>query len=292
MQVRVNNVNRATSQTRNFGSYIQLESSDGDYAASHFPDDPDGNVYRGSTGNHSATLDYIGTNFARYANAGYFKQNNGAANNWNDLINLTYTLSTTSDADYAWRVREVADVEEWMTYFSVYTLALSRETSFATGRGDDFSMFFGVNDPRGLLLAHDWDTILNEGDTRPGTFTDSLFRMCPAADAAANTVQLNRFLRHPEFAPLYYQELKRLADTVFSPAQVGPTLDQALGGWVPQDIVNRMKTFSSNRTAYVLSQIPLTLTAKTPPAVILTSPTNGAVYGTPVNINLRGDRHR
>jgi len=102
-------------------------------------------------------------------------------------VQLTDVLANTPNAQYVQRVREVANVEAWMRYFAVYSLLLSRETSFATGRGDDFSMYRGVNDPRFLLLAHDWDTILNEGDTRPGTFTDSLFRMCPTVNPNANT---------------------------------------------------------------------------------------------------------
>jgi hypothetical protein len=286
VQVRVNNENRATSSTRNFGSYIQLESTDGEYAASHFPNDPDGNVYRGSTGAHSATLDPLGTNFATYANAGYFKQNNGAANDWSDLAHLTDVLGNTPNNQYVQRVREVADVEEWMTYLAVYTLLLSRETSLATGRGDDFSMFFGVKDPRCLLVAHDWDTVLNEGDTRPGTYTDSIFRMCPSVEPNSNTRQFDRFLLHPEFVPIYFNELKRLSDTVFAPAQLGATLDQMLGSWVPADVINRMKVFGSNRVAYVRSQLPLDLSAKTLPTVAITSPADGAVFGSPVNITI------
>jgi hypothetical protein len=290
VRVLVNNVNRADERyTRNYGFYIHLESTDDEYVARHFPNDREGNVYRGSTGGHSATMDYLGTDWTRYLDAGYFKQNNVAANDWSDLINLTRVLSTTPDAQYAEAVRQVADVEEWMRYFAVFSLLLSRETSFATGRGDDYSFFIGRNDPRCLLLAHDWDTILNEGDTRPGVWTDSIFRMCPDVNAAANTYVLNRFMRHPEFVPLYYKELKRLCDTVFAPENLNRTLDQLLGGWVPADIISRMKTFAANRRNYVLSQIPLTLSAKTLPTVRLISPPDGSAYGAPATVRLEAE---
>jgi hypothetical protein len=42
---------------------------------------------------------------------------------------------------------------------------------------------------------------------------------------------VNRFLRHPEFVPLFYAELKRMIETTFSAGEIEPLFDQALGDW-------------------------------------------------------------
>src|SRR5439155_21162817 len=147
---------------------------------------------------------------------------------------------------------------------------------------NDYTMYRGAKDPRFLLLAHDWDTILNQGDTTGG-FTDSLFRMCPAVNAGANVTVLNRFMRHPQFVPAYYRELKRLAETVFSPAQLRSTLGTVLGDFVPQATINNMANFGSNRVNYVLSQIPLQLTFNTSLGQV-----NGYYYTTSPTVVLDG----
>src|SRR6185369_6876370 len=217
-RVRLNNIDRASSGSPQYGVFIQLQPTDGNYAKTHFTEDPEGNLYRGQAQGilggtlHAATLSYLGTNWTSYANQGYSQQSGN--NDWSDLANLCAVLNTNTPDDnvYAQAVRQVVDVDEWMRYFAVFSLTLSRETSLATGQGDDFSMYRGVIDPRFQLLAHDWDTILNQGDTTGG-FTDSIFRMCPAVNGSANTTVFNRFMRHPQFVPSYYRELYRLATT-------------------------------------------------------------------------------
>src|SRR6185369_150437 len=231
-RVRLNNIDRASSGSPQYGVFIQLQPTDGNYAKTHFTEDPEGNLYRGQAPGilggtlHNATLSYLGTNGNLYANQGYSKQSGN--DDWSDLANLCAVLNTNTPDDnvYAQAVRQVADVDEWMRFFAVFTLTLSRETSIANGVGDDYTMYRGSIDPRFKLLAHDWDTILNEGDTTGG-FTDGLFRMCTAVPnpaPSANTPFLNRFMRHPQFVPSYYRELYRLATTAFSPGQLGATL--------------------------------------------------------------------
>src|SRR5438876_10613949 len=141
-----------------------------------------------------------------------------------------------------------------MLYLAAFTLTDSIERSLATGQGDDYSMDRGVHDRRFMWLAHDWDTILGEGDTA-GNVSDNLFRMCPVVNPGANTPVLNRFMLNPEFVPLYFKHLKELCDTTFSPAQLNPMLDDALGylvGLGQGGVLDRMKTFAAQRRAYVL----------------------------------------
>ncbi|HRY50524.1 MAG TPA: lamin tail domain-containing protein [Candidatus Paceibacterota bacterium] len=286
VQVRVNNANRASSGSPQYGSYIQVESMDGAYAAGHFPQDPNGNLYRCQSSAHECDLDYLGDDFLDYVNAGYSKESNGGENDWTDLIRLTEVLTQATDLEYASAVRAVVDVEQWMRYFAVFTLADSKETSLANGAGDDFSLYRGLSDARFRLLAHDWDTCFNEGDSR-GNARDHLFRMCPAVMGATNynlgAKVLNRFMLHPEFVPVYYGELLRLCDTVFAPEHFNSTLNRLLGGTIPASVISRMESFNSERVAYVRSQIPLRLSFQTNLPVA-----NGYLYATSSVVNLSG----
>lgn len=267
-QVRVNAQNLVGSGGRFFGSYALVEAINADYAENHFPNDADGNLYRGSTGAHSAGLNYLGTNSNNYIGAGYSKSSNASEDDWSDLFHLTDVLGNTPEADYAERVQEVANVELWMRYFAVFTLLQSMETSMGTGRGDDYAMYRGRNDPRFLLLPHDLDTIFGDGDTPVGP-TAHIFRMVPLVGQPMpphqppNVTMLNRFMLHPEFVPIYFRELKRLIDTTFSPAELEPLVDKLLANYVPGGTLTALKNFAVARNASVLSQIPLSLTVNT-----------------------------
>src|SRR6185503_16294643 len=75
-----------------------------------------------------------------------------------------------------------------------------------------------------------------------------------------NVVNLNRFMLNPEFVPVYFTELKRMAETIFSPGQLNPLVDQVLGSFVPASTLNAIKDFALARNANVLAQIPMSLT--------------------------------
>ena len=246
-QVRVNGANLLSG----LAPFAQQELPDGDYASLHFPNDPNGNVYRGSSGSHSATLSYLGTDPNSYIANGYSKTANGAENDWSDLISLTDVLNNTPDDDYLEAMQARVNVQQWMTYFAVFTLLDSRETSLGIGSGDDFGMYRGLLDPRFQLLGHDFDTIFSQGDVA-GNVNDDIFRATSVAAVA-------RFLRRAEFAPLYYRTLTNLMATAFAPEQVSAALDQHLSSWVNAGVIASMKSFSANRNAGVLAQIPLNL---------------------------------
>jgi hypothetical protein len=262
VQVRVNGENLADAGSPMYGSYVHLEEIDTDFAENHFPLDPNGNLYRGTRDGAGGNLAYRGTNVSQYRNNGYTKQSNVSEDDWSDLINLTFVLNNTPDSEYAAAVRRVVNVEEWVRYFAMMIMTGYGETSIGSnGDGDDYSMYRGVDDPRFLLLPHDHDTDFGQGDGSLLPPTSPIFR------ATANPV-VNRFLRHPEFVPLFYAELKRMVETTFSAAEIEPLFDQALGDWVTPQVVSDMKTWVTQRRAFVLSQIPLNLTVTSPLPVV------------------------
>lgn len=256
VQVRVNALNLAQPGQPQFGSYAANEVVNDEFVRDQFPLDAEGNLYRGVRdmipGNYaSASLVWLGADYASYTNA-YAKENHAILNDWSDLIRLLDALNNTPEADYAETVRRVVNVEQWMRYFAINTLLDNQENSLANGAGDDFILYRGAQDPRFLLLPYDLDSLMGRG-TRATSYADGLWRMTSLA-------AINRFMKHPDFVPLYFKHLKQLAETSFAPARMNPWLDHLLSDYVDAPVIATMKEFNSNHVAYVTSQIPLRLT--------------------------------
>src|SRR6188768_101817 len=117
-------------------------------------------------------------------------------------------LLTTDNA------RAVINVEQWLTHLAVMSLFNNRETGLNTGYNDDYFMYRGVKDPRFVLVYHDLDTIMGQGDS-PGSPTDGIFTATANNGSGA---AFNRFMHWPDFEPIYYRILQRLLDTTFSAA--------------------------------------------------------------------------
>lgn len=283
VQVRINGTNQAHStpdgsnDSYQFGMYYCFESYDSDWAAAHVPSDAGGNLYKGVWYvdgvrlKRGADLEYLGEEPVayqqRYAETGptsdsgpYSKQSNVVEDDWSDLIALTRAFSTnTPDAEFISSINHQLNVEQWLRFIAVNSLILNMETTLATGAGDDISMYRGVSDPRFLLLNHDLDTVLGQGDSSP-SWTRSIFK---AADLPA----LSRLLKHPDIAPRYFQALNGLAETTFSTPVLNRILRQSLGGWVPSEYIEAMRNAAERRRTNVLEQIPTRYAVASPSPV-------------------------
>lgn len=314
VQYRINGINPAPitapfnggNNGAGYGAFILVEPVNGDLAQNMFPEDGDGNVYRASTGQHAAQLNYQGTNPAGYLGIGYFKTSNQTQNDWSDLINLTAAFGNTGPLpEYLEAMSTNVNVEVWMRYFALGTLINYGETSLFNGRGDDYALYRGVIDPRFVPIGHDFDTVFGQGDTvdiPPGTgyypirTNASLFIMLNPPNTGGggfggnppNITLLRRFLTNEVFAPIFFAEVKRLAETVFDPAELNPLFDQLLtwNNGPTLTTINDMKNYAANRRANALAQIPLTLTARS----ALTS-SNGYPYTTVSTVTLSGNSH-
>ncbi|MGB2864948.1 MAG: lamin tail domain-containing protein [Sedimentisphaerales bacterium] len=251
VQVRVNGDNLAESGSGMYGSYAHVEVIDSDFAGNHFPDNADGNAYKGMRDAGPADLQYRGSNPDSYRNS-YFKGTNEAQDDWSDLMDLCYVMSETPDDIYVQEVKRVADVEKWLRFFALNALLDNSETSLANGYGDDYYLYSGVEDPRFVLIQHDLDTIFG----RSGSTTSSIFRSSPIQ-------AIDRFLTHPEFIGRYYFHLKNLIETTLSEEQLGPFLDDLQGDFVPDSLIQNMMNFVAARNRHVLSLIPSELTVQT-----------------------------
>src|SRR5262249_33896397 len=129
-----------------WGVYNLVEPINNEWAAVHFPTDPNGNVYRVSSGSHTATLAYLGTNKNDYISRGYSKTSSASEDNWTDLFNLTDILNNAPVAQYGNAVSNRLNVRQWMTYFATFSLMEYSETALGSGFGDDFSLYRGLVD--------------------------------------------------------------------------------------------------------------------------------------------------
>lgn len=283
VQVRINGRNLASTDPNSpqNGSYVFIEPLNGDWAGKHFPLDGSGNMFRASIGGHTANLSKV-TSKAQALTLGYSKTSNISEDDWTPLFQLTAVLNDTPDEAYVNTVRQWVNVEEWMRYFAFMTVINSMETSLASGTGDDYSLYQGVQDKRFQVLVHDLDTICGLGDTPTGPNVN-IFRMVPQINSGSNTRVMNRFMLHPEFVPLYYRELLRLINGVFSPSEFASVVDSALGSWTNPDLIASMKSFQAQRNAGVLAQIPQRLTVQSSLTI-----SNGLPYTLDVTASLNG----
>jgi hypothetical protein len=260
VQVRVNGSNLALMDpSRMYGYYAYLEVYDGDWCESHVPDDGNGNIYKAAyASGWNADLTYLGTDPADYEYAGYFKLTNEAENDWTDLYDLTWVLDNEPDATYVEEVNRILYVEQWLRWFALNTIVGNNENGLATGVGDDYRMYRPMEDPRFQLLIHDLDTILHVAHEEP-PIDRSIFYV---ADRGAMPL-LDQFIKHPAFVSLYYNQLIDLIETVCAPENFDPLIEQVLGGWVPDSMVDEIKQKMTERITNVLQQIPQQLTIET-----------------------------
>jgi hypothetical protein len=242
-QVRRNGVNPLGS--RPWTAYAALEVFNEDWAENHFPGDGDGNLYRGV----GARLEYTGG-----GSSGYGKRTNENENDWTDLADLTRILDpnqTPNPTTFEQQVGSVLNVHQWLRHLAIHQMLVNEENGLINGAGDDWELGRGVIDPRFHLVPHDLDELLDQGSQgQAGTPNRTII------GEMDNNPQLSRLVRHPSFLPLFWGHMRDLAEGLFSAAQFNPLIDQVLGGWTPQNTIDAMKNFLSQRVSYVLSQIP------------------------------------
>jgi hypothetical protein len=279
VQVRRGGTNAASANSPQFGSHIFLETRDSDWAENHFPLDPNGNLYTATRPNAGLFPINPPTPANLEAN-GYQKDTNKSDNDYNDVVTLLNVLNNTPDAQYPSAVREVVNAEIWLRYMAVLSLLGYGETALGSdGAPDDYTLYRGLIDTRFHFLPHDHDTDMGQGDGSRRPPTDSIFR------AGDGNPVVNRFQRHPEFVPLYYQELKFQLEHTFSLAQWTRTLDQAFANFpVNSQTIFDMKVWMTNRYFNVWSQIPTNLVIN-PPAL---SQQNGYYQTTTASVALSG----
>lgn len=255
-ELRINGADLASSASPMYGVYVRLEAFDDNFSKRHFPDDPNGNLYscfRRDSGSLEAELRYEGTDPNAYRDR-YFKASHVSQDDWSDLIHMVDVLNNAPEATYLEDVAKVINLRQWLRYIAVDSLFLNQETGLNMGIGDDYFLYCGVADPRFVLIPHDLDTILDQGNAH-GSIDMNVLSIVTGAPGRNGVEGLKRLFSHPEVVALYHDQLRDLIDTVFSPKRFDPLVDHMLGDWMPQDVVGGIKQFVVRRNAAVLAQI-------------------------------------
>src|SRR3990172_4435182 len=135
-----------------------MEVIDSDFISYNFPDDDQGNAYKGMRDAGPADWSYNGTNPDNYRYS-YLKRTNTAADDFSKLIEACWIIDRAPDSNYVQEVRRVVNVENWLLYFALNALMENNETSLANGYGDDYYTYHGIEDTRFILIAHDLDSV-------------------------------------------------------------------------------------------------------------------------------------
>ncbi|MCB1126275.1 MAG: CotH kinase family protein, partial [Verrucomicrobiae bacterium] len=236
VRLRENNADRTGG-----GVYVEAEVINSDFARRQFPLDSNGNVYRSNS-----DLSYLGDDPAFYRdNRLYVKHTNTSADDWSDLIDLLQALNETPDDQYVSEVYRVWDVPAWIRFFALNTLLSNQETSLGMGKAGDFAMYRGVNDPRFVPVPYDSDSYCGV----VGGLESPIWR-------ATRLATVERFLTHPEFAPLYHAEMWRLMGDLLDGGRLDPLIDQLLGPWMDVAGRRQIKDFMAARLAFVKASLP------------------------------------
>lgn len=268
VQVRVNNQNLASSGSPMFGSYAANEEISGDWAANHFADDGNGNVYRAVRDIAPPDFTYRGEDKNAYTNT-YFKMSNESEDNWSDLIAMKRVVGIGNVTSFTTEnVRQVVNVEQWMRHLAFMNIVNNRESGLNTGYNDDYFMYAGAIDQRFILSYWDLDTILGGGDS-PGSTTEGIYS---STAGNGSGLAIDRFLRHPDFEPIYFETFRTLLNTVFEPSSFNATVDYHLGPYVPAASINSLKTWMAARRNHLLSILPVAGITNAPVATITGTP--------------------
>src|SRR5436305_4817373 len=111
---------------------------------------------------------------------------------------LTFALIQLSPNDYYIQaIITNLNVTEWMDYFALTVMLNDGETRLGNGIGDDYAMYRGLIDQRFVVMAHDFDTVLGQGDTGasyyPVATNSSIYIMLNPPNPNANVPLLRRF---------------------------------------------------------------------------------------------------
>ncbi|MCX7682701.1 MAG: CotH kinase family protein [Anaerolineae bacterium] len=223
------------------GDYLDVEEVDNDFLEAHFPDNDTGNLYRARDG---GDLSYRGPDPNSYRSY-YLKENNEAADDYSDIIELTNVLSNSPDEGYPAATDAVADMRQWLRWFAVQAVLDNHEGALWVGQGDDYFLYHRPSDGRFLLISWDHDT----------TFTNPSHSIWEPNWYARTVVR--RILNYPLFTRWYYQNIHSLLENEFSVAQMYPRID-ALPPVVGESTRNALKDYVARRKPAVLSEIPAT----------------------------------
>ncbi|MCB1098365.1 MAG: lamin tail domain-containing protein [Verrucomicrobiae bacterium] len=262
VQLFYNGQNRAGRSSPMFGHYALLEPLGDEFLARELPDS-NGNLYKKRSANPSRDRKRWGVHFEStvvYNNPNWYrtdrweKQTNVTEDDWSDLQRFVEVMYAAPDETFLSEADEVLNRDQWLRWFAIMTIFNNRETNLSNGIDDDYSIYRGIDDPRFILLPHDFDSIFNAG----AGATETIFPMIErvgGVSGADEIPQLIRYMRAPEIERQYFAQLDQLLHTVLAPDRFTETVDQLLGTWLNTGTITSINRTLTNRRDFILKAI-------------------------------------
>jgi len=221
------------------GAYLDVEQVDRDFLKAHFSDDDNGNLYRGV---EHADLVYYANNLDHYRQH-YVKKTNEDADDYTDVISLTYTLTHAPDSTFFAEADAVADMRQWLKWFAMQAVLDNHEGALWIGPGDDYFLYHRPSDDRFVLIPWDHDA----------TFTNPSHTIWEFDWYAKETVK--RILHTTQFTRWYYQGIAEIISGPFAVSEMFPRID-ALPDVVSAEDKQELRDFVEARIPSLWMQIP------------------------------------
>ena len=264
VQLFYNGQNRAGRSSPMFGHYALLEPLGDEFLRRELPDS-NGNLYKKRSANPSRDQKRWGVHFDStvvyetpnwYRTDQWEKQTNVTEDDWSDLQRFVEVMHAAPDETFLSEADEVVNREHWLRWFALMTILNNRETNLSNGIDDDYSMYRGIDDPRFILLPHDFDSIFNAG----AGATETIFPMIERVDGVAGAdeiPQLIRYMHAPEIERQYFAELDQLLHTVLAPERFAETVNQLLGvgAWLNAGTITSINRALTSRRDFILAAI-------------------------------------
>ena len=229
------------------GHYAHLEVLDSDYAERHYPNDSEGNVYRGRRVNESppggenAGLRYRGPESLPYVS--YVKNTNASEADWSDIIEMTNILDNGPAETFVEDIQGVANIDQWFRAFAMNSLIGNTEFGLFTGdaAGDDYAMYRGAIDARFNMLPYDMDSVY-------GGLERELYQ-------PRGVPGLRRVIDHPEFRYRYNAQYLDLMDNILLTDRAEEVIRASVGNITSETQIQQILSYLSNRAQYVRDRI-------------------------------------
>jgi hypothetical protein len=242
--------------------YSRKERFDADFLERFFGGASDsGNLYRAldpAGFPDQGDLTYFGedpTDYEPY----YEKRANEEDADHTDLVELCRAFDPveTPDDVFADRIASIIDPYQWARYFALQSLVSNSDGSIQNTTGEDYFLYrvpaTSGRPDAGKWLLLPWD--IEESFSDP---EERLFR--PQLPA------VRRFLLHPRFTPLYYENLATLTDGVFSRTEMRKSLLEIEAVFGPGTAA-AIDDFITERISFVGREVPVDLVAGAVPSL-------------------------
>lgn len=244
--------------------YVHIHPLNSEFANSTFPEDSDGNLYRGRRaseqpdppGGKGSGLEYY-SNINEYVS--YSKTTNESLQNWRDVQNLTNALSSSNlnnninffIPENPPMVMDHIHLDKWLEHLALHAVLVNNEGGLVNGdrQGDDYAMYSGKLDNRFYLIAHDLDSLW--GEIFPRNRSATSFSANWSLTRFYGVPGLRRLVDHPQIKPRYMAFVQKLTTEFFETDNFSAFLYNTLSPTVPDASIQKMIQAMKRRTDYL-----------------------------------------